>query len=106
MMETLSSSETSVLTRVTQRNIPEDVILHRHRSEKLQILQSNILAYGLMLPKTLPFHYNRNHLMFSSMTLKPIMGLPQFFFNFHDPVNKSYVSLDRGTARLEAPAYT
>jgi hypothetical protein len=40
MMEATRSSETSVLKRVTRRNISEDGILHSHRRENLRYLNS------------------------------------------------------------------
>jgi hypothetical protein len=45
LMEALSSSETSILTRATWRNIPEDAILHSHRSENLK----SYIVSGLMI---------------------------------------------------------
>jgi hypothetical protein len=36
MMKVLRSSETSVLTRATRHNIPEDGILHSHFGETLK----------------------------------------------------------------------
>jgi hypothetical protein len=42
MMEGILSSETSILTTVTWRNIQEDGILHSHRSENLKSHNTNV----------------------------------------------------------------
>jgi hypothetical protein len=53
MKEAIGYTETSVLTRATWRNNPEDTILHSHRRENLKSykphLESSIASIGCIL---------------------------------------------------------
>jgi hypothetical protein len=65
MMEAIATFETSVLTGVTRRNIPEEGILHSHRRE---ILKSHNNKINFLVNLS-PFHFMLRILEFSQRPL-------------------------------------
>jgi hypothetical protein len=55
MMEALISTETSVLTRTTRRNITEDSILHSHRRENLKSYKYCSVRNNYKVPRNISF---------------------------------------------------
>jgi hypothetical protein len=56
MIETIRSSKTSVLTRVTRRHIPEDGVLHDYCCYRIRQIKQ-IIAYSVW-----PKHESRDYL--------------------------------------------
>jgi hypothetical protein len=77
IMEALSSSETSVLTRATRFNIPENAILHSHRHENLKSYIA-LTSWSLWRRRDvspvryeLSFHIPEDGILHSQMPWKP-----------------------------------
>jgi hypothetical protein len=91
---TISSSETSVPTRATRRNIPEDTILHSHRCENLKSYMEKIHFIGFrthdlptcsIVPE--PLHYR-------------VPQIPNTTFSNYVLSSENHTSCSKYTAKL------
>jgi hypothetical protein len=84
----VGSSETSVLTRATRRNNPEDTILHSHRRENLKSYSDTVVQF---LYCSGSFHGRNKRIVILNPTLSlslsfsVICYLHSIIFSLHDP---------------------